>query len=157
DIDFVLHGDEGPASAWAAEAQPGALVGVAGPRGSKVFSPDLDFYVLGGDETALPALGRWLEDLRPGVPATVLIEVAGPGDEIELPPQAAADVHWLHRDGAKPGTTTLLADALTGLELPTGDGFAWFAGEALSLRPVRQQLRETFALDSIDVSGYWKR
>jgi NADPH-dependent ferric siderophore reductase len=152
DIDFVLHGDEGPASAWAAGAAPGALVGVAGPRGSKVFSAELDWYLLGGDETALPALGRWLEDLRPGVPATVLIEV-----EIELATDAGAEIRWLHRDGAPAGTTTLLADALAGVELPQGDGFAWFAGEALSLRPVRRRLGDTLGPDSIDVSGYWKR
>jgi NADPH-dependent ferric siderophore reductase len=158
DIDFVLHGDEGPASSWAAAAQPGALVGTAGPRGSKIVSPEFDWYLLGGDETALPAIGRWLEDLRPGVPAIVLAEVGGPADEVDLTSRARADVRWLHRDGAKAGSTTLLADALAGLELPPGDGFAWFAGEAVSLRAVRRHLREERGLDAdrLDVSGYWK-
>jgi NADPH-dependent ferric siderophore reductase len=159
DVDFVLHGDEGPASAWAAQAAPGSLVGVAGPRGSKIYSPDFDWYVLGGDETALPAIGRWLEGLRPGVPATVLIEVDGADDELELATQADAQVRWLHRDGAAPGTTTLLAGALSQLDLPAGEGFAWFAGEALSLRPLRRHLRDErgFDADHAEIDGYWKR
>ncbi len=87
----------------------------------------------------------------------MLIEVDGPADELDLATRADADVRWLDRDGAPAGGTTLLADALAGVDLPLGDGFAWFAGEALSLRPVRRRLRETLGLDSIDVSGYWKR
>ena len=55
EIDFVLHGD-GPASSWAAQAAPGQTLGVGGPRGSMVVPLDFDWYVLVGDQTALPAI-----------------------------------------------------------------------------------------------------
>ena len=63
DIDLVVHGD-GPASTWASRAAPGAYIGVAGPRGSFVVPDTFDWYLLAGDETALPAIGRRLRELR---------------------------------------------------------------------------------------------
>ena len=54
-LDFALHG-EGPAASWAAQAAVGQTLTVAGPRGSFVVANDFDWYVLIGDETALPAI-----------------------------------------------------------------------------------------------------
>src|SRR5690606_12361243 len=51
DIDFVLHGD-GPASTWAAQATPGQVLDIAGPRASMVVPDIFDSYLLVGDETA---------------------------------------------------------------------------------------------------------
>lgn len=158
DLDFVLHG-AGPAASWAAAAAPGSALGIGGPRGSKLFPTDLDWYLIGGDETALPAIGRWLEGLPAGARAIVRIEVSDAGDELPLVTGADADIRWLHRGDAEAGTTSLLADGLAELTLPPGDGFAWFAGEAGSLRAVRRHLREVVELpaERVDVSGYWKR
>ena len=61
-VDFVLHG-EGPATTWAAQARPGQFLGVGGPRGSFIVPDDFDWYLLAGDETAIPAIGRRLEEL----------------------------------------------------------------------------------------------
>ena len=66
-VDFVLHG-EGPAATWAAAAEPGWLLGQAGPRGSHVVSDDFAWYLLVGDDAALPAIGRRLDELPPGTP-----------------------------------------------------------------------------------------
>src|SRR5215470_17078434 len=79
-IDFVLHG-EGPATSWAAQAQPGHFLGIGGPRGSFIVPDDFDWYLLAGDETALPAIGRRLEELPPGTHALVVVEVADAGEE----------------------------------------------------------------------------
>src|SRR5262245_39180093 len=62
-IDFALH-DAGPATSWAAQAAPGQQLGVGGPRGSFLVPDDFDWYLFIGDETALPAIGRRLEELR---------------------------------------------------------------------------------------------
>ncbi|WP_127572554.1 siderophore-interacting protein [Georgenia faecalis] len=160
DIDFVLHGDEGPASAWASAAQPGAPIVVAGPRGSRLAPAGADWHLIGSDETALPAVARWLETLSPDAVAAVLVEVPDAAHEVYLADavRRGHTITWLHRDGAAPGTTTLLADAVRALTLPDGLGFAWFGGEATSLRAVRRHLRQQRGMDpaQVDVSGYWK-
>jgi NADPH-dependent ferric siderophore reductase len=157
-VDFVLHGD-GPAASWAAAAQPGWLIGQGGPRGSFVVSPDFDWYVLAGDETALPAIGRRLDELPPDTHVIVLAEVAGPNDEIELRAGPDTTVRWLHRGDAQAGASTALEDAVRALELPGGDGFAWVACEATIARRLRDHLREERGLPAswTRVTGYWTR
>ncbi|SHK33030.1 NADPH-dependent ferric siderophore reductase, contains FAD-binding and SIP domains [Pseudonocardia thermophila] len=157
DIDFVLHG-HGPGSTWAAGAQVGNAVGVLGPRGSVLAPTGLDWCVVAGDEAALPAVARWLEQAEPGTTVFAFAEVADEAERQEI--QSAADVRltWLYRNGAEPGTTTLLQDAVLGLEFPAGDGFVWVGGEATTLKPIRRGLRERgLPRASIDVDGYWKR
>jgi len=157
-VDFVVHG-EGPASSWAAAADRGALLGQGGPRGSLVVSDDFDWYLLAGDETALPSIARRLEELPAGAHAIVLAEVADAAGELELETRARLDLTWLHRDGAEPGTTDLLERAVRALDLPGGAGFAWVAGEAEAVRPLRAHLREERGLPKqfTRVTGYWKR
>lgn len=64
ELDFVLHGD-GPASGWAAQAKIGQTLVIGGPRGSFMVPTDFDWYLLAGDETALPAMGRRIESCPP--------------------------------------------------------------------------------------------
>lgn len=158
DIDFVVHGT-GPAATWAAGARAGDAVGVLGPRGSVLMPLHLDWYVLAGDETALPALGRWLEQLPASARARVWVEVADAAEEQPLPSAARVELTWLHRDAAPAGGGSLLADAVTGYPLPPGDGFVWVAGEAGALKPIRRHLRAhpTLPRDAWVVDGYWKR
>lgn len=95
-IDFVLHGD-GVASSWAAQAQPGDDLKIGGPRGSFLVADDYDHYVLLGDETALPAIGRWLEAMPADMHAEVYIEIADAAERQELLSAADADIYWLER------------------------------------------------------------
>lgn len=160
DLDFVLHGDDGPASHWAARVAIGDQLVVAGPRGSALPPTGVDGYVIGGDETALPAISRWLEIIDPEVPVIAIIEVTDAADEsYPLASGANRDIRWLHRGDAAPGSTDLLAEAV--LALPETDGviFHWFGGESISLIPVRRHLRRELGFDksAVDVSGYWRR
>lgn len=77
DIDFVLHGD-GPASTWAEQAKPGQFLHIGGPRGSMIVPDIFDSYLLIGDETALPAIARRLEELPAGRRVLAVIEVRTP-------------------------------------------------------------------------------
>lgn len=158
DLDMVVH-EHGLAGAWAAAARPGLKVGVLGPRGSEIVATDLDWYLLAGDETALPAIGRWLAEMPAGATAQVLVEVADAGEEQELSSAADVAVRWLHRDGVPAGESDLLETALAGVRLPPGRGFVWVAGEAGTLRPIRRSLRARDDLDprDLDVDGYWRR
>ena len=62
-IDFFLHAG-GPAAAWASQAAAGQTLQIGGPKGSAIIDPDgIDTHVLIGDESALPAIGRRLEEL----------------------------------------------------------------------------------------------
>ncbi|TDD75823.1 siderophore-interacting protein [Actinomadura rubrisoli] len=157
DIDMVLHGD-GPGSSFAARARPGDLVGVLGPRGSEIVPLVFDWYLLGCDETGLPALGRWLEALPAGARAFAYCEVAGAEERQALGSDADAEVTWLHRDGAAPGRSDVLARAVRAFAPPGGDGYAWFGGEATALKPVRRHLRNELGMpkERVDVDGYWK-
>ncbi len=156
-IEFVLHGD-GPATRWASQAKPGQWLGVGGPRGSFLIPEDFDGYLLAGDETALPAIAQRLEEMRPGIPVVVLIEVADRGEERYLPTAANASITWLHRNGIPSGTATLLEAALAAAVLPKGDVHAWLAGEIDAIRRLRTHLIETRRLprEHVRAMGYWR-
>jgi NADPH-dependent ferric siderophore reductase len=157
-VDFVLHG-EGPATHFAAHARPGHFLGVGGPRGSFIVPDDFDWYLLAGDETALPAIARRLEELPASTRAIAVIEVADAAEEQELASRARLDISWLHRDGARPGETSLLLDAIAALALPPGEGYAWVAAEAGTAKAVRRHLVDARALrkDRVKAAAYWKR
>ena len=156
-IDFVLHG-EGPAASWAARARPGQVVGIGGPRGSFLAPDDFDCYLLVGDETALPAIGRRLEELPTGARAVVIVEVADAAEQRYLPSAASLSITWLSRRGAEAGGADLLLGALRDLEWPPGDIHAWMAGETGVMRRLREHLimQRGIDRDCIRASGYWQ-
>jgi NADPH-dependent ferric siderophore reductase len=157
DVDFVIHGD-GPASTWAEQAAPGQRLGAGGPKGSFVIANDFDTYVMVGDETALPAIGRWLEMLPDGVRAEVIVEVADRGEQQVLTSRAQFNLTWLHRDSAAPGTTDALEQAVRHLPLPPGDSFYWIAAESRQARAIRLHLIGERGVDKdwVKATGYWK-
>lgn len=157
EIDFALH-DAGPATQWAEQAVPGQQIGVGGPRGSMVIPMAFDGYLLVGDDTALPAIARRLAELPAGAPVVVLAEVDGPADELVLNSAANVQVTWVHRQGAAPGTTTLLLDAIKTLALPVGDFHAWVACETGAAKALRAHLvGERGARPQwTKAAGYWR-
>lgn len=155
-IDFVLHGD-GPAASWAAQAQPGQYLGAGGPRGSMILAGDFDTYAMVGDETALPAIGRWLEELPEGARAKVLVEIPDSGDRQTFASRADVEVTWLERDGVDGADSRLLEQALRQWPVPDGETFFWIACESDRARRMRMALSERgVAKDCIKATGYWK-
>lgn len=157
-VDFVVHGDHGLASRWATAAEPGHELGYAGSRLHWIPAEDDGWTLLVGDETGLPALAAIAEDLPAGARAIAVVEVHDAAERQPIDSAADLDVHWLHRDGAHAGETSLLAEAVRGLELPEGPGRAWGGGEALSMRDVRRHLKDERGMAAADtkVLGYWK-
>lgn len=157
-VDFVVHGD-GPGSVWADTVQPGGYAGSVGPRRSRVMSPEVTEYLLFGDESALPSIGRRIEELPAGVNVRAFVEVAGADEEQQFETRANVELHWLYRNGAEPGTTDLLAQAVRSIETLAPYTFAWVAGEANSIRPVRRHLLRELGLPPawLRFTGYWKR
>ena len=160
DIDFVMHeGEAMPGARFAATAQPGDIVGMTGPGGGD--AAQADWYLLAGDETALPAIARILERLPSTAKAVVRIEVADAREEQPLPSLAGTDIRWLHRNGAAPGTTALLENAVFEVDWPD-DGrsvFAWAGCEQRAFRAIRGYLRKErgLAREQHLAAAYWRR
>lgn len=154
DIDFVLHGDSGPASFWAARAQEGDTLHAGGPRGSKLFPTGISRLVVLADESALPAAARWLADSP--VPTEMLLIAEDSAtttylDEVSAQPAAAT---WFT------GSDRYEAAGAALRGLPHQEGTYYFlAGEATALVPLRRYLRRELGLERnvVAVDGYWKR
>ncbi len=155
-IDVVRH-EGGAAATWAAQARVGDLVYLSPAKGWYSPPSDAGWQLLLADMTALPALGRILEELPAGRRAVVLAEVIEPADRQEL--ESAADVSctWLVGSGNGHGPSRLPA-ALRDLELPDGPGYVWFAGEAADSRAVRAYVRRElgWSPERFTVLGYWR-
>ncbi len=158
DIEFVLHND-GPATSWASQVQPGHTLGLGGPRGSSIVSGEFDWYVLVADEAGLPALARRLEELPAGARAFVIAEVADGSEEQRFNSQASVTVTWVHRQGREPGTSDLLLPALRNMTVPAGVGYTWIACESNVARALRNYLLSERGFDKqwLKAAGYWKR
>jgi len=156
DIDFVLHGDNGPASAWAARAKPGDKLVVVAPR--RAFQPDpaVDWHLIAGDESALPAIATILEVLPSSTWAMVYVEISDALEELPLPSAARVEIHWLYRRDGAPGSK--LVPAVRDVTFPRGQGRAWVACEAEAMRNVRRHLIAERGMDraAINTQGYWK-
>jgi NADPH-dependent ferric siderophore reductase len=148
-LEFALHGD-GKASEWARRAVVGQPALVGGPRGSIIIPLEVDWHLLVGDETALPAIARRLEELPQGARADVLV-LAGADDRRELASAADAHVRWC-------ASGTELLAALAAFDLPSPQGFAWAGGEAALMKAVRHALDDKgLARERTRVSAYWKQ
>ncbi|WP_144109110.1 siderophore-interacting protein [Paraburkholderia sp. BCC1886] len=158
DIEFAMH-EAGPAATWAAQAQVGQYLGVGGPRGSLVIPTGFDWHLLIGDDTALPAIARRLEELPAGARAAVVVEVADESAHIEFTTQAELHLVWCHRSAAGARGEALL-QAVRETWLPEdGEGYVWAAGEAATMRAVREHLRTDRGVDKsrIRAAAYWKQ
>ncbi len=155
-IDFALH-QIGPATAWARTAQRGDTLDIGGPRGSSIVTDDFDWYLLIGDETALPAIGRRVEELRAGVPVITLVTVDDAAERQEFVTSAAWTAHWLYRAGQAPGDAGLIVAALSTLALPPGEGYIWIAAQTSVARAVRHYVTEQLGHPKawLKSSGYW--
>lgn len=156
DIDFVLHADGGPGTSFAMEARPGDLCGMSGPCGLGIRPAP--WYLLAGDETALPAIARILEELPADARGIALIEVEDAADELPLQAPAGVSVHWLHRRDA--GIARPLVEAVRALTLPSDPAalFAWVACEFDDLALLRDHLRgRGIDRDRLLTVAYWRR
>ncbi|MGI5327709.1 SIP domain-containing protein [Actinomadura nitritigenes] len=154
ELDFVRHAD-GLAAQWADRVRPGARVLVAGPRGTTVLPDGIDWYFLAGDETALPAIARRIEELPAGTAVTAVISVASASEEQTF--EHVTDLHltWVHRDSAGPDA---FMEAVRRAPWRDGQVYAWAAGEAGMLRPLRRWLKDDRRVRKgyTDITGYWR-
>jgi NADPH-dependent ferric siderophore reductase len=164
-VDFVLHG-EGPASTWAAQAQVGQPMLIAGPGRFYAVDEQAQWLLVAGDESAIPAVATILEVVPDHVRTQVLLEVNDAADEFAIAPRRPnVSLRWLHRaqpivghgGGARAGIE--LAAAIAAFELPGGAGRIYVACEADAMRGIRRQLLRERAVsrDWLTTRGYWKQ
>ncbi|MFJ4546099.1 siderophore-interacting protein [Pseudomonas sp. NPDC088885] len=117
DIDFVLHGETGPASRWALRAQPGDSMQILAPdrrfsandAGGFEWKPPqtLNQVLLVADGTALPAAMGILDVLaaKAAPPQTqAFFEVDSAQDMLPVPDWPGLTVEWLIREKTTAGT-----------------------------------------------------
>ncbi|HCG2976015.1 TPA: siderophore-interacting protein [Corynebacterium striatum] len=119
-IDFVLHtapGETGPASMWASTAAPGDEIYVIAPHSDDESGPGIEFQPgearevhVFGDETALPAIARILDEWPDGLSGSVHIAVPYFQDAQPLAAPAGVTIEFLPHDG-----NATLIDALSSL------------------------------------------
>lgn len=154
-IDFVVHGDEGIAGPWAANAVPGDLVCLSGPGGKYAPDSDVDEHLFFGDDAALPAIAASIESLPGDARGRALIEVGSSDDEIPFSAPSGVDVRWLHRDGAPHGS--VLVEAVEALAAPTGSVDVFAHGERASMKRLRPLIHKEWGIDRshLSLSAYW--
>lgn len=160
-IEFHLHG-QGPAARWASGVRPGDTVHIGGPRGSMVVPTDLRWQWLVGDESALPAMARRLEELPADVDVTVVVETETLDEA--LPPLALAGPRRLVRvarpaAGDAEALAAPLVEAVRALPTPRGRGHAFAAAESRTAQAVREVLvgHHGLARGQVRASAYWRR
>ena len=154
-IDFVVHGDAGIAAPWAASAEPGDLLTMSGAGGAYRPDPDCDWYLLAGDESALPAICSALEALPDDARGVAYLETSDPGEYLDAKPPQGLEINWLHRD--EPGSQPqLLAGAIVAGPWLSGRADVFAHGERESMKAVRAALKTRLGDgDQLSLSGYW--
>lgn len=196
DVDIVLHPDDGhlgPAARWAADVREDdrcALWGPdsrhGGPYGGLEFKLPADGgnLLLAGDETAVPAITRILEQLPAHITGEALMEVPETADVQKETAPAGMRVTWLPRNGAVHGS--LLIDEVRAAaarlippaapaqvedvdvdedilweipEAPPAACYVWLAGEAAVVKTLRRHLVGERGLDrkAVAFMGYWRK
>lgn len=148
DIDFVAHGDNGPASRWASHAQHGDFLGFAGPSQVKLASYHADWYLVAA---------ATLEAMPRNAKGDALFEITSEDDRQDIDAPEGIDMHWLvHHDPTAPSTQQ--EEFIRALHWPDGCIQTCIAGEAGVVRALRAFLHQEKYLprENTYISGYWK-
>lgn len=159
DLDVLVHGTDGGGliGPWAARAPLGSPAVVMGPKGSVVLSGAPGEVVLAGDDSALPAVRRYLRMLGPSVTGELLLETRFDRASLGIEPAAGLRVSILEPDSAP---SAALAVALHALPAPTDplERFVFACGEQSLVSAARAVLGAWgIDVERAVVKGYWKR
>ena len=156
-IDFVAHGDEGPASRWASSAKPGDFLGFAGPSAPKITVFDADWYLIAADPSAIPVAAATLEAMPRDAKGIAIFEITSEEDQQTFDMPSGIAVHWLVQpDPHVPSTAQ--EDLIRLMDWPEGRVQTCIAGESCVIRSLRAFLTHEKYVPREDtyISGYWK-
>ena len=156
-LDFVAHGEEGPASRWAIHAEKGDQLGVMMKDKGKQLVKPADYSVFIGDHTALPVISVMLEQLPADAEGKAILEVYSEADVLALKKPENVEIVWVFND--EPGKSSALPHQVAQLEFPEGKSrFVFSAVEYAASKLIVQMLREYYHLERPEwrSSSYWK-
>lgn len=156
-VDFVMHGETGPASTWAIQAKNGDELGVLMKEKSKPLFVVSDYYFFIGDHTALPIISVMLEELPANAKGDVILEVFDEEDVIDLIKPEGITIKWLFN--ATPGIASELSSEFDKLNIASvNNKFVFTAAEYHSVQEIQQKLRAITNLDRKHwyAYSYWK-
>ena len=144
---------------WSAIAPIGAPAVITGPKGSVLMTGRPDRVLLAGDDTAVPALRRYLGMLGPNARGDLLLETDHDPAVLELEVPAGIAVSILSPQPGAPSAS--IVAALRDRPRPSADPadvFVFICAEQSVVSPARALLaRWGIPVDSAVVKGYWKR
>lgn len=162
DLDVLVHGatgsEAGVIGAWAARAPLGSPAVMMGPKGSVVLSGAPGEVVLAGDDSALPAVRRYLGMLGASITGHLLLETRFDLAALGVVPPVGLRVSILSPDPQRPSAA--LAEALAALPAPADplERFVFACGEQSLVAPARAALAQWGVdVERAVVKGYWKR
>ena len=156
-IDFVAHGDNGPASRWASQAKPGDFLGFAGPNNAKMTRFDADWYLLAADPCAIPVVAAALEAMPRDAKGVAIFEITSEDDRQEIDMPEGIETYWLlHPDPHEHSTAQ--EDLIRALPWPDGRVQTCIAGESGVIKSLRHflHIEKRLAREDVYISGYWK-
>lgn len=156
DIDFVTHGDEGPASAWAISAKIGDVIGLSSPGSPKLKTSGSHKYLIAVDMTAFPAAAAGVEALPANAQGNFYTEILNPADIQPINAPAGINFYWIVNEDAGRSSPALI-NAIKEQSLD-GDESIFIAGEFKMVGDLRSYFRDEkrYPKDQLYISSYWK-
>lgn len=155
EVEFMIH-HSGLASDWADSAPISSPIGVGGPRGSKVLSGEPGYWFLAGDETAVPAIRRYIEAMPASAVGEVIIETHHTAPQLLLTPPDGVKITCVPSQTPAEALAAELEQRAA--SSPGQDPFVFVAAEQRVVKPGRQLLDSWgVAADRASVRGYWKQ
>ena len=157
DIDFVAHGDDGPASAWALSAKVGDFIGLSSPGAPKLKPARSNRYLVAVDMTAFPAAAAGLEALPNDATGDIYTAILSEDDIQPVQAPNGINLHWIVNANPGNGGRALIR-AIRSRPL-AGDESVFVAGEYETVGDLRSYFRDerAYPKDQLYISSYWKR
>ncbi|MGZ9810784.1 siderophore-interacting protein [Pseudoroseicyclus sp. H15] len=148
-VDIFRH-EGGPTVDWCLSRPIGERVGLS--FSGKDDTPVEPWLMMAGDETAVPALLRMLEQARPDQRGEVLLLAGDESAVQEVQTASQIEARWLIR-----GKGESLTEAAAGLRGPKGETHYWFAASKAEARQMRAHFRQTLgvAREHMYCAAYW--
>jgi len=156
-VDFVAHGEEGPASAWAIHAAPGDFVEIGMKDKQDPLYPVADWYLLAGDHTALPVISVILNTLPTNAEGIAMIQVNSADDMLAIETASKVKINWIFGDSLQ--FPSLLQHGVRGVALPEAQTkYVFIAAEAAVVKELREHFKnKELTREEFSAFSYWKR